>query len=89
MGINSIQSYNGSYKPDYGSIIINNQNAIKFPIAERAKIFNLGYVPQYGGFFHDLTLLENLRAIAEIQIKNFKQRNNRIEKLSINLNLIQ
>ena len=71
----------GLIKPDYGSIIINNQDATKFPIAERAKIFNLGYVPQYGGYFHDLTLLENLRAIAEIQIKSLKQRNNKIERI--------
>ena len=71
----------GLIKPDYGSIVIDNKNATKFPIAERAKKFKLGYVPQYGGYFHELTLLENLKAIAEIQIQDTKLRNNRIEQI--------
>ena len=71
----------GLIKPDYGSIIINNKDVTEFPIAERTKLFNLGYVPQYGGYFHELTLLENLKAIAEIQIKDHKKRNNKIEQI--------
>jgi len=71
----------GLIKPDYGSIIINNKDATEFPIAERTKLFNLGYVPQYGGYFHELTLLENLKAIGEIQIKDHKKRSNRIEQI--------
>ena len=30
----------------------------------------IGYVPQYGGFFEDLSLLDNLKAIAEIVIED-------------------
>ena len=71
----------GILKPDYGGIIINNKNDINYPIAERAKVFNIGYVPQYGGYFHDLTLIENLKAIAEIQIQNPKNRNHEINKI--------
>ena len=71
----------GSIKPDYGSIYINNQNVVNYPIADRTNSFNIGYVPQYGGYFHDLTLLENLKAIAEIQISNSKNRNNKIEEI--------
>ena len=53
----------GLLKPDFGSIIINGTNVIDYPIATRASKFQLGFCPQYGGYFHDLTLLENLKAI--------------------------
>ena len=59
----------GLLKPNFGSIIINNKDVLDYPIAERATEFKIGYVPQYGGYFHDLNLIENLTAIAEIQIK--------------------
>ena len=39
------------------------------------------YVPQYGGYFHDLTLLQNLKAIAEIQILDNSIRLNTVEKI--------
>ena len=71
----------GLLKPDYGNIIINNQNVLDYPIAERSSKFNLGYCPQYGGFFFDLTLLENLKAVAEIQIPDPKSRLHKIEQL--------
>ena len=47
----------------------------------RTKKFKLGYVPQYGGFFNDLTLLENLKAISEIVIENKNYRTERINYL--------
>ena len=34
----------------------------------RAKKFKVGYVPQYGGYFNDLSLVDNLKAISEIVI---------------------
>ena len=71
----------GLLKPDYGNIMINNKNVLNYPIAERSSKFNLGYCPQYGGFFFDLTLLENLKAIAEIQIPDQKSRLHKIEQL--------
>ena len=71
----------GLLKPDYGNIIINNKNVLDYPIAERSSKFNLGYCPQYGGFFFDLTLLENLQAIAEIQISDPKSRLHKVEQL--------
>ena len=55
----------GLLKPNFGSVIINNENVINYPIAERSLKFKIGYVPQYGGYFHDLTLMENLKAIGE------------------------
>ena len=71
----------GLIKPNYGSVIINNENVINYPISSRSSKFKIGYVPQYGGYFHDLTLIENLKAIGEIQINNLKNRNSKIEGL--------
>ena len=71
----------GLFKPDYGKISINGENVLNYPIAERASKFKIGYVPQYGGYFHELTLLENLNAIGEIQILNKKDRQHKIEQL--------
>ena len=71
----------GLLKPNYGSIIINNKDVLNYPIAERATEFKIGYVPQYGGYFHDLTLIENLKAIAEIQILDIKIRTSTIERI--------
>jgi len=71
----------GLLKPDYGTIFFDNINATNYPIYLRTTKFKIGYVPQYGGYFHDLTLLENLNAIAEILVKDDKQRKSRINEL--------
>ena len=71
----------GLIKPDYGEIKFNNTNVINFPIYERTTKFKIGYVPQYGGYFHDLTSLENLKAIAEIAVQNKKLIHHKIDKL--------
>ena len=59
----------GLLKPDFGSIIVNGENVLDYPISERTKKFKIGYVPQYGGYFHDLTLLDNLKAVSEVLIE--------------------
>jgi len=71
----------GLIKPDYGSLIFNNINATNYPIYLRTTKFQIGYVPQHGGYFHDLTLADNLKAVAEILVKNSKERNPRINNL--------
>ena len=71
----------GLIKPDFGSIIINGENVLNYPIAERTQKFKIGYVPQYGGYFHDLTLLDNLKAVSEVLIKNVADRNTKIDYL--------
>ncbi len=71
----------GLIKPNAGKIKIAGEDATKFPIYLRTKKFKVGYVPQYGGFFNDLTLLENLKAISEIVIENKNYRNERINYL--------
>ena len=71
----------GLLKPDFGSIIVNGENVLDYPISERTKKFKIGYVPQYGGYFHDLTLIDNLKAIGEIQIPDLKERNTKIDSI--------
>ena len=71
----------GLIKPDSGKIKINNTNVVNFPIYLRTKKFRVGYVPQYGGFFSDLTLNENLKAIAEIVINEKNKEENKINEL--------
>ena len=41
----------------------------------------MGYVPQYGGYFNDLTLHDNLKAISEIVIDEKNYRSERINYL--------
>ncbi|MDC3119519.1 ATP-binding cassette domain-containing protein [Candidatus Pelagibacter sp.] len=60
----------GLIKPDSGKIKIHNNDVLDYPIYLRTKKFKVGYVPQYGGYFGDLTLYQNLKAIAEIVIDN-------------------
>jgi len=71
----------GLVKPAYGSILFNGTNATKYPIYERTIKFKIGFCPQYGGFFSDLTLLENLKCVGEIIIKDDRKRNEKINKL--------
>ena len=71
----------GLIKPNFGKIFIDSTNVNQFPIYLRTKKFKIGYVPQYGGYFHDLTLLENLQAISEILILEKKIRYEKIDSL--------
>ena len=61
----------GLINPGRGKIKIAGEDATEYPIYLRTKKFKVGYVPQYGGFFSDLTLYQNLKAIAEIVINNY------------------
>ena len=71
----------GLINPNNGKIKIMEQDVTNFPIFLRTKKFKVGYVPQYGGFFNDLTLHDNLRAISEIVIENKNYRSERINYL--------
>ena len=71
----------GLIQPGYGSITINSKIVNQYPIYLRAKKFKIGYVPQHGGYFHDLTLLENLKAIGEILIESKEVREQKINSL--------
>ena len=71
----------GLINPKFGKIKINGEDVSKYPIYLRTKKFKVGYVPQYGGFFNDLTLHDNLRAISEIVIEDKNLRQERIDYL--------
>ena len=71
----------GLIKPDSGQIFIESMNVNDLPIYLRTRKFKIGYVPQYGGYFHDLTLIENLKAIGEIVIEDKRVRPTQIEEL--------
>ena len=71
----------GLISPDFGSIIINSEKVNKYPIYQRTLKYKIGFVPQYGGYFHNLTVYENLKAIAEITIENLSFREEKINSL--------
>ena len=71
----------GLIKPNYGNIIINDKYANEEPVYVRANKYKIGYVPQYGGYFNDLTLKDNLKAVAEILITNKNDRITKIDQL--------
>ena len=73
----------GLITPKSGLIKIENNDVTQYPIYLRSKRFKIGYVPQYGGYFNDLTLLDNLKAISEIVIEN---KNFRIDKINYLIN---
>ena len=71
----------GLITPKYGKVKINGEDVSKYPIYLRTQKFKVGYVPQYGGYFNDLTLQDNLKAISEIVIKDKNKRQERIDYL--------
>ena len=68
----------GLINPKNGKIKIYGEEVNDYPIYLRTKKFKIGYVPQYGGYFGDLTLLDNLKAIGEIVLDNKNLMNDRI-----------
>ena len=58
----------GLISPDFGSVVIDSETVNKYPIYQRTLQFQIGMCPQIGGYFSDLTVYENLKAIAEITI---------------------
>ena len=76
----------GLINPAAGNIKISGEVVTNYPVYLRTKKFRVGYVPQYGGFFGDLTLQENLRAVSEIVIEN---KNYRLEKIDYLISKIE
>ena len=71
----------GLINPNKGKIKITGKDVTKTPIYLRTKKFRVGYVPQYGGYFNDLSLQDNLKAISEIVIENKNLRSEKINYL--------
>ena len=79
----------GLIKPDNGEIIIKNEKVNDYPIFLRTAKFKIGYVPQYGGYFFDMTLYENLKAVAEILVKDHRKQSEKINYLISRFDLNQ
>ena len=77
----------GLITPEKGSIFIGGEKVNNYPIFLRTTKFKIGYVPQYGGYFYDLTLFENLKAVGEILIKNPRDRIEKINYLTSKFDL--
>ncbi len=71
----------GLISPKNGKIKIAGEDTTKYPVYLRTRKFKVGYVPQYGGYFNDLTLYDNLKAISEIVIDHSSKRIDRINYL--------
>ena len=71
----------GLKNPNYGDIIIEGINVTSLPINERFTKFKLGLVPQYGGVIHDLSMIDNLKLVSEIHIKQKEVREQKINKI--------
>ncbi len=71
----------GLKNPSFGKVLINGEDCTQLPIYERAIRYKLGYVPQYGGYIQDLDLIENLKLVGEIHIKEKDLRKTKIEKI--------
>ena len=79
----------GLIKPDKGEIIIKDEKVNEYPIYLRTSKFKIGYVPQYGGYFYDMTLNENLKAVSEILLMDVRSRDERINYLISKFDLNQ
>ena len=71
----------GILEPNYGDIFIDKTKVNFLPIYKRASDFKISIVPQSGGVFSDLTCFQNLHAIADLVVREKKDRNFKIEKM--------
>ena len=71
----------GLKNPNYGDVIIEGINVTSLPINERFTKFKLGLVPQYGGVIHDLSMMDNLKLVSEIHIKEKELREQKVNKI--------
>ena len=72
----------GLINPNNGKIKITGEDVTQYPVYLRTKKFKVGYVPQHGGYFNDLTLHDNLKAISEIVSDNKNLMKERINFLT-------
>ena len=71
----------GLVKPSYGKILIDGEDVTNIPTHVRCTKFGISWVPQYGGSWSDLSVYENLMAVAELHIKQKEERISKINNL--------
>ena len=77
----------GIMKADLGNIFVEGTRITNFAIHERAKKFRIGYIPQNDSVFKGLTCENNLKAIAEITIKDKVKQESVVQELLSEFNL--
>ena len=77
----------GIMKADHGDVFVEGTKITNFAIHERAKKFRIGYIPQNDSVFKGLSCENNLRAIAEISIKDKVKQESVVQKLLSEFNL--
>ena len=70
----------GRIRPDYGTILLNEQDITELPMYRRARL-GLGYLPQEASIFRGLTVEQNIRAVLEVVEKSFPRREELLEEL--------
>ena len=78
----------GIMKADRGDVFIGGKRINQFAIHERALRFSMGYIPQNDSVFRSLTTLQNLKAIAEITIKDKVKEESIVQELLSEFNII-
>ena len=71
----------GLLKPNFGNIYIDRKKINNVPIYKRALDFKISIVPQSGGVFSDLTCYQNLNAIADLVVREKKNKTFEVEKM--------
>ncbi len=71
----------GLVKPTFGKILINGEDVTDIPTHIRCSKFGISWVPQYGGSWSDLSVQDNLMAIAELHIKSKEERISKVNNL--------
>ena len=77
----------GIMKADHGNVFVEGTRITNFAIHERAKKFRIGYIPQNDSVFKGLSCINNLKAIAEITIKDKVKQESVVEELLSEFNL--
>ena len=77
----------GIMKADQGNVFVEGTRITDFAIHERAKKFKIGYIPQNDSVFKGLSCEDNLKAIAEITIKDKVKQDSVVQDLLSEFNL--
>ena len=70
----------GLITPDYGKVLLDNQDITKMPIYKRARA-GIGYLPQEISIFRGMTVEQNIRAILHLHISDRNEREIHLDEL--------
>ena len=70
----------GLIAPDYGKVLLDNQDITKMPIYKRARA-GIGYLPQEISIFRGMTVEQNIRAILHLHISDRNEREIHLDEL--------